>query len=180
MSQNLLSPIVTDYVDMDLNWLNSFSKKQTQRSWYSVKLWKNKMQQGNSQMIFSQSVTTSWPKIMECVQQKIEEEERQKKEKEKKKEKKKETNQKKLEKIPAGKSKRIRLFPTPKQRETLVRWFGTTRWTFNKCIDAIQKEGIKINKKELRANCLNSELFETENTWVKETPYDGIFVFINF
>lgn len=63
------------------------------------------------------------------------------------------------------------MYPTTKQKETLKKWMGTYRWTYNKALDGINKKKCKKNKKELRHYCvgLRSKLLQ-ENKWVKETP----------
>ena len=79
----------------------------------------------------------------------------------------------KSSKIPAGKTQRIRLFPTQEEKSKLKRWMGTARWTYNRCLVAVEKEGIERTKKALRAQCLNAANFNnTELQWVLETPYD--------
>jgi putative transposase len=79
----------------------------------------------------------------------------------------------KISKIPAGKTRRIRLFPTQEEKLKLKRWMGTARWTYNRCLVAVKKEGIDRTKKALRAQCLNAENFKnTKDEWVLETPYD--------
>jgi hypothetical protein len=115
------------------------------------------------------------------VREKIEEEENESKQKTKNKNKKQKTKKEeskkqktKTEKVPAAKAIKIRLYPTKEQQETLKKWFGTARWTYNQCLSAV-KEGTPRTKKALRDKCLNSENFETENTWVKDTPYDVSF-----
>ena len=50
---------------------------------------------------------------------------------------------------------------------------GTARWTYNRCLVAVEKEGIARTKKALRAQCFNATNFNnTELKWVLETPYD--------
>jgi len=53
---------------------------------------------------------------------------------------------------------------------------GTVRWTYNRCVEAIEQKKItKINKKSLRAYCvnLNSDLLQKKVfKWVLETPYE--------
>ena len=79
----------------------------------------------------------------------------------------------KSSKIPAGKTQRIRLFPTQEEKSKLKHWMGTARWTYNRCLVAVEKEGIERTKKALRAQCLNAANFNnTELQWVLETPYD--------
>jgi hypothetical protein len=80
---------------------------------------------------------------------------------------------KEVKKVPAGKVQCIRLFPTQKERLKLRCWMGTARWTYNRCLVAVRKEGIERTKKALRAQCLNAANFNnTELKWVLETPYD--------
>src|SRR5215469_7049961 len=55
----------------------------------------------------------------------------------------------KSSKIPAGKARRIRLFPTQEERLKLRKWIGTARWTYNQCLSAVEKEGVKQIKKDL-------------------------------
>ena len=79
-------------------------------------------------------------------------------------------------KIPAGKSKKIRIYPTKKQEETLKKWFGVVRWTYNQCLDAVKNKHIKRNMKHLREYCLNKTAFEKEELkkckWVLDVPFD--------
>ena len=72
------------------------------------------------------------------------------------------------------KVRRVRLFPTKEERQTLRKWIGTARWAYNRCLVAVEKEGVKRNKRELRAHCVNADIFESDtvNKWVLETPYD--------
>lgn len=74
-------------------------------------------------------------------------------------------------KPPAGKTKKIRLYPTQSQRHTLNQWFGTVRWTYNQVLDGVMNKGMKRNKKELRAAYVNNDNF-SDKSWVLQTPYD--------
>lgn len=50
---------------------------------------------------------------------------------------------------------------------------GTARWTYNRCLVAVEKEGIERTKKALRAQCLNAANFNnTELKWILKTSYD--------
>jgi len=69
------------------------------------------------------------------------------------------------DKPPAGRTKKIKLYPTETQRKTLNRWFGTARWTYNRCLDAV-KNGCPRNKKSLRARCVNNDLWTGELAWL--------------
>lgn len=53
------------------------------------------------------------------------------------------------EKPPAGKARRIRLFPTHEERQRFRGWMGAMRWTYNRCLVATEKEGVKKCKKDL-------------------------------
>lgn len=74
----------------------------------------------------------------------------------------------------AGKAKKIKLKLTKKQRETLNKWFGTARWTYNKILAAIKQGEVAYNdEKEIRKRFINQPNYiGTENAWVLETPYD--------
>ena len=73
---------------------------------------------------------------------------------------------------------RIRLYPTPEQDTVLKQWFGTARWTYNRCLDEGKRRGIKRQltqqRSALRAACLNRDAFEGKEDlkWVLDTPYD--------
>jgi len=54
----------------------------------------------------------------------------------------------------------------------LLNWFGTARWTENKCLEAIKEDRVKRNKKDLRALLVNNENYVMGNQWVLETPYE--------
>lgn len=52
------------------------------------------------------------------------------------------------------------------------KWLGTSRWTYNKCIEAKNRK-MKLTKKNLRDYTINSKNFKnTQLKWVLETPYD--------
>jgi len=75
-------------------------------------------------------------------------------------------------KLPAERVRKIKLKPTPAQREILNRWFGTARWTYNRCVNAILEKGCERSKKALRECCVHNRLWTDQNAWVKETPYE--------
>lgn len=76
----------------------------------------------------------------------------------------------KVAKIPAGKCRKVRIYPSSDQIKPLKGWFGTARWTYNKCLDAIENESVKRDKKILRAKFLNKDAFTEDFKWVLETP----------
>ena len=75
------------------------------------------------------------------------------------------------EKTPAGKAKKIRLFPTPQQQCTLLRWFGTVRWTYSQCIASCAIGKQPSTPARMRALHVNSDALGLPS-WIKETPYD--------
>jgi putative transposase len=65
---------------------------------------------------------------------------------------------------------KIRLYPTETQRQTLLKWFGTARWTYNQCLDSA-KGGV-LDQQTLRAQHINNKNFKEQNKWALDTPYD--------
>ena len=71
-----------------------------------------------------------------------------------------------------ARAKKIRLYPTTKQRQVLVQWFGASRWTYNQCVHGIEEEGVAKNKKALRDYCINESTHLRQKTpWVLDTQY---------
>ncbi|KAK9331199.1 hypothetical protein V1520DRAFT_275625 [Lipomyces starkeyi] len=83
------------------------------------------------------------------------------------------TDNEQVHKEQPSKVRRFRVYPSTKQKETLRKWFGTARWTYNQSLDAVEKEDIARTKKDLRAAFLNKEVIDKMGKpWVSETPYD--------
>ncbi|CAG8768034.1 12453_t:CDS:2 [Dentiscutata erythropus] len=71
------------------------------------------------------------------------------------------------------KTREIRMYPTPEEREKLKRWMGTVRWTYNKVLGMMQDDGIS-DMNIIRKHYLNDECFTNEElSWVKETPREN-------
>jgi len=71
------------------------------------------------------------------------------------------------------KVKKIRIFPNQKEKETLRTWLGSCRLSYNLCLEAVKNKKCNINKKELRAYCINLESeCVKEKPFLKEIPYD--------
>lgn len=82
-------------------------------------------------------------------------------------------NQKKPPKPPAEKARKIRVYPTKEEKETLLRWIGTARWTYNECLRLVESERVPRKKKDLRARVLNNDAVDAMNKpWLRGTPYD--------
>jgi len=76
-------------------------------------------------------------------------------------------------KPPAGKALKIRLYPNSEEKQKLLKWIGTARWTYNQSLAAINSDIKNKNKKYLRANYITnrSEKFKDPNfKWVLDTP----------
>jgi len=67
---------------------------------------------------------------------------------------------------------KIRIFPTKEQENKLKQWFGTARWTYNRCVESYQAKTCKPTKKNLRQRIINNDNFKDNNCWVKDVPYD--------
>jgi IS605 OrfB family transposase len=74
-------------------------------------------------------------------------------------------------KPPAGKTRKIRLYPNKSEREKLDKWFGAARWTYNECLRAVYDLNLPLNLEVLRNFALNNEAI-VDKPWLKETPYD--------
>ncbi|WP_364417726.1 helix-turn-helix domain-containing protein [Moorena sp. SIO3H5] len=64
------------------------------------------------------------------------------------------------------KSKKIRLFLNSDQRSIIRKWFGVSRYVFNKTVKILQTGEVKANWKAIKTRIL-SDLPE----WCKEVPY---------
>ena len=76
------------------------------------------------------------------------------------------------DKLTSGKTKKIRIYPTKEQKETLNKWFGISRWIYNKCIDVVKTKKCKANQTDLRKHLINNENYKNENTWCLDYHYD--------
>ncbi len=68
--------------------------------------------------------------------------------------------------VTVTKSKKIRVYPTTEQRETLRQWFGTARFTYNKTVALLNETDTKANWKAIKTGILHDL-----PDWSKETPY---------
>ena len=82
--------------------------------------------------------------------------------------------------IPAGKweeegirTRKIRLYPTPKQKNVMKRWMGTRRKVYNRVLEGIKKkEDKKINFFALRNKYVTAKNNPLVEEWQLETPKD--------
>jgi len=76
-------------------------------------------------------------------------------------------------KPPAGKARKIRLFPSRRQKRKLNDFFAADEWTYNTCLTAVQAEPSMLNDQALRDYCVNKKAFESipeSERWVLNTP----------
>ena len=80
-------------------------------------------------------------------------------------------------KPPAGKVRKIRLYPDENQRKRLKEWISTARWTYNRCLETC-KEATKSKKALPDTTLLRSLHVHNRNfkhtywEWVLRTPYE--------
>jgi len=169
LSKKLWLATKTDCVDLDMKCLSKSVTSLAQNSWFSTKLKGKSTEHKNCQKTCCPSSPSSLPEIMDCVQGKIKENERTKTAGLKKKKK---PNPKKEEPSPM-KVVKIQLYPNEVQKRILNTWMGTVRWTYNQCLNAINKKESSITKKELRSLFLNKDsACYKDNDWLAHTPYD--------
>ncbi len=68
--------------------------------------------------------------------------------------------------VTVTKSKKIRVYPTPEQRETLRQWIGTSRFVYNKAIDYLRQPETKANWMAIKTGILDDL-----PDWAKAVPY---------
>ena len=71
----------------------------------------------------------------------------------------------------AGKSKSVQVYLTRDMKQILKKWFGVTRYIYNKCLEEFNKNGNK-SLVYLREKCINNHNFEASNTWMLDYHYD--------
>lgn len=64
------------------------------------------------------------------------------------------------------KSKKIRIYPTKKQKCTFQQWFGASRFSYNRGVEFLKQPGIKANWKKIKTNIIHNL-----PTWSYPTPY---------
>jgi len=169
--QKLWLPTMTECVDLVLSLSSGFLKNPIQNSWFSIKLQAENTNLQNLQKTCYQSQQCLLPEIMELDQQNIENKEFKRKNKKKKKKKKKVKSKDDNE----FNSIKLRIYPDIKQKQLLNKWFGATRFIYNKCLNYINTNRGQENLyklKNLRNLFINNKNYETENKWMDEIPYD--------
>jgi hypothetical protein len=54
-------------------------------------------------------------------------------------------------------TRRIRVYPTRKQRVVLGQWMGVARWTYNRCVAAVKTKHVSFTKKALRTHTVKTK-----------------------
>lgn len=158
LSEKLWSPTKTGSVDMELNFSNGSSTNLGRDSWFTAKTTSKSIHPENLQTIFSLFATSSSHETTEEEQQATAKDE----------------EENKFKKLPAGKVKKIRLFPTQRQKQVLNNWFATARWTYNQVLAGLKKDKkLSFTLKDMRSRFVNDDLYKTtKRAWVTNTPYD--------
>ncbi len=154
-----MDPVSRQYI---LDSMDDQSKKLMLNSWFSVKIQTPKVPLSDSQLTLWQSVHDSLHDATPEIPEKPK----------KKRKKRKNAN---LDKPDAGKSIRIRIYPTTAQKQILRDWFGASRWIYNQCIQYMnEKRSHEATKnyypkvQDLRNDIVNDANFITQNQWCGE------------
>lgn len=119
ISSRLLLPVETDSVGLDLSYSSSWLNKTVENSWFSTKLLT--AFKPNLPPIFRpfsmSTASRQQATVAGCTD---------------------------LE-VTARKSRKIRLFPNPEQRQLLKQWFGVSRYVYNETIKYLQQPDTKAN-----------------------------------
>jgi putative transposase len=85
--------------------------------------------------------------------------------------------QKKTSKTKANSSlqatRKVRIYPTAAQKDKLQRWFGTARWTYNRCLDLVNNKTCRPTMSGgLREAVVNDGNYANRDAWVLDCPRD--------
>lgn len=152
-SKRLWLPTEIDYVDLHLNSLNLFCKQMVSNSLYSTEtVLPKKIRQDNqltqNSQMISSQLSTSIP-VDKWVKEGT-----------------------------VLRSRRLRIYPTQKQKTVLKKWFHTARFVYNKGLEGIIKNKEKINFYDLRNKYVtqkhrgSDEKNEFVKDWETNTPKD--------
>ena len=178
MSRRLLSPTGIGSVGTDLNSSSLSANTTARKSWFTINQ-KQRDRNGNSLKI-------SWPSVISSSRETIDTD----------------TREENLKGIKDMRSRKIKLNPSPEWKKRLNRWMGTSRWTYNRCLDLYKRGICKINKTDFRSRVVggwnhgepkrrtgktkkkrgknrgnwckpkNTSKRESKTSWVLETPFE--------
>jgi len=69
-------------------------------------------------------------------------------------------------------ARKIRIYPTPQQRKKIKEWIGTSRYVYNRCLEAIKDGKNNINFYELRNKFVIAKNNDLVEEWELKTPKD--------
>lgn len=165
MSMKLWSPIKTDCVDLDMKSSNGYLNNEILDSWFSVKIQAKKIHLENCQKTYCQSLTSSLLETMDSEQV-------NRGDGGKKKVRKIKTKMKIPKKDPAAKARKVRIYPNEEEKKTLKKWFGCSRYIYNRCIDIYEETRTEVLS-EYRKRIINNENYQDEDKkWMLEYNYD--------
>ena len=124
MSKRLLCPTGTGSVGTDLNSSSPSANSTARKSWSTTS---QKLRDRNKN-----SLKISWPSVISSLRGTTA------------------GGAGKEGSIKDVRSRKIKLDPTPEWKERLRKWMGTSRWTYNRCLDFLNKKKCKMNKTDFR------------------------------
>ncbi|CAM9105690.1 unnamed protein product, partial [Ectocarpus sp. 8 AP-2014] len=147
MSRKLLSPTEIGSVGTDLNSSSLSANSMARRSWSTT----NQKLRGHNK----NSLKISWPSAISSSRETTA------------------GGAGKEGNIKDVRSRKIKLDPTPAWKERLRKWMGTSRWTYNRCLDFLNKKKCKMNKTDFRRNVpKKTSKRNCKTSWVLETPFE--------
>jgi transposase len=76
-------------------------------------------------------------------------------------------------KMDAESSMKVRVYPSKIQISTLKQWFGASRFIYNQVLFYLKNtKNPSMAVKFLREKFINNKVYETENKWMLDIPYD--------
>jgi putative transposase len=134
-----------------------YQQTQGKQAWFSATIWRQSTQGPTSQD------TSLLARITAVATERVDVPSETKKRKKKKED---ESDDK-----PILKTRKYRLYPTTKQKQTLNEWFGAARWSYNAALGAINNKEATYNRSLLRRRFVNKDGPDTPD-WALKTPYD--------
>ena len=141
-SERLWLPTETDSVGSHLSSSNLFSNTTRSNSWFSIKTHKD--QKRNLLQTSSQSYISSHTGKWGAG-----------------------TTKKEVVGM-----KRVRFLPTSRQQKVLKEWMGTSRYTYNKAVHAVERENQKVNFYTIRDRMVPKHKIRKGKEWLLRTPKD--------
>ncbi|CAM9693266.1 unnamed protein product, partial [Pylaiella littoralis] len=145
MSKRLLCPSEIGSVGTDLNFSNPSASSTARKSWFTIN---QKLRDHNKS-----SLKISWPSAISLSRGTTA------------------GGVGKGKSLKDIRSRKIKLNPSAKRKKRLRKWMGTSRWTYNRCLDFLNKAKCKMNKTDFRRKVKTFKR-ECRTSWVLETPFE--------